>query len=128
MFKSNSLTTVRVKNIVPFTDLPADSAISAIITLLNDNPKIILQLSGHCDSRELNPKQLSQQRATHVVDMLVKKGIPKERLVSKGLGADRLLISTAEIAKAKTSEKEAMHQRNRRVIFGILSWDYKGGQ
>ena len=127
-FKFNSLTTVREKNIVPFTDLPADSAISEIITMLNDNPTVIIELSGHCDINELNPTKLSQQRAQLVADKLIKRGVPKERLSPKGFGVEKLLISTETINKLKPSEREAKHQLNRRVVFKILSFDYKGGK
>lgn len=127
LFKFNSLTTVRDKRAVPFTDLPADSAITSIITLLNDNPTIILQISGHCDSREINPEILSEERARLVADMLVKKGIPKERLSYKGFGNEQLLVSKEEIDQAKASEKESLHQLNRRVSFSVVSFDYKKG-
>jgi outer membrane protein OmpA-like peptidoglycan-associated protein len=123
LFKFNSLTTVRNNKIVPFTDLPADSAITAIIALLNDNPKIILRLSGHCDSREQNPVQLSQQRADLVANMIIKKGVSKGRLIIKGFGDEQLLVSNDEIARAKQLEKEALHQINRRVSFSVASFD-----
>lgn len=123
LFKFNSLTTARDNKIVPFTDLPADSAITAFITLLNDNPKIILRLSGHCDSREQNPIQLSQQRANLVANMLIKKGISKGRLIVKGFGNEQPLVSNGEIATAKQSKKESLHQINRRVTFSVESFE-----
>lgn len=95
---------------------------------MKDNPTIIVELNSHTDSRgsaEKNMK-LSQERAQSCVDYLVKeKGIPPARLVAKGYGKTQLLISDAEIAKAKTKqEKEALHELNRRTSFRILSWDY----
>jgi hypothetical protein len=125
LFKANSLATIREKDLVPFTDLPADSAISEMIKLLKDNPTIILQLNGNCDSSEINPDQLSQQRAELVAEMLKKRGVPKERLVTKGLGNKKPLISNKDIEKASPSEKKKMLQFNRRVVASIASFDYK---
>jgi len=69
---------------------------------------------------------LSTARAQSCVDYLVKeKGIPAARLTAKGLGATQPLVSDATIKAAKTKEeKEALHQKNRRTTFKILSFDY----
>jgi peptidoglycan-associated lipoprotein len=95
---------------------------------LIDNPTIVIQLSAHTDSRG-NDKanmELSQKRAQSCVDYLAnEKKIPIARLQAKGFGESRLLVKDAEIAKAKTKEeKEALHAKNRRTVFGIVSWDY----
>jgi len=103
-------------------------SLNFLYNIMKDNPTIIVELNSHTDSRgsaEKNMK-LSQERAQACVDYLVKeKGIPPARLVAKGYGKTQLLISDAEIAKAKTKqEKEALHELNRRTSFRILSWDY----
>ena len=106
--------------------LKMSTEISSIVKMLADNPNIILELSAHCSSDEKNPTELSKQRAEKVQQMLIIKGIDKERLVPKGWGVSKLKITDIQIAKAKTKEeKEALHQINRRVVFKILSWDYK---
>lgn len=82
--------------------------------VMTDNPSIKVEISGHTDSRgsdELNNK-LSSDRAKSVVDYLVQKGVPKERLVSAGYGKTKLLI-----ANAKTEDE---HQQNRRTEFKII--------
>jgi peptidoglycan-associated lipoprotein len=99
-----------------------------LYNILKDNPKIVCELNSHTDSRgkaDANMK-LSQDRAQSCVDFLVKeKGIPVDRLVAKGYGMTQLLVSDAEIAKAKTiEEKEALHQKNRRTSFKILNFNY----
>jgi outer membrane protein OmpA-like peptidoglycan-associated protein len=95
---------------------------------LIDNPTIIIQLSAHTDSRGSDAKNLtlSQARAQSCVDYLAnEKKIPMARLQAKGFGETRLLVKDAEINKAKTKEeKEALHAKNRRTVFGIVSWDY----
>lgn len=94
---------------------------------LVDNPTIVIELSSHTDTRaddKFNEK-LSDARAKACVDYLVSKGIPKERMVPKGYGEKKLLITDAEIAKLSTEqEKEAAHQKNRRTVFRVLRTDY----
>lgn len=99
-----------------------------LFNILKDNPSIVVELNSHTDSRGKADANmtLSQARAQSCVDFLVKeKGIPAERMVAKGYGLSQLLISDAEIAKAKTKEeKEALHQKNRRTSFRILNFNY----
>ncbi|MCO5258577.1 MAG: OmpA family protein [Crocinitomicaceae bacterium] len=95
-----------------------------LIKLLNDNPTIKIQISGHTDSRgsdEMN-KELSKNRAKEVVTYLIKAGISEGRLKYEGYGEEQLIHSDAEIAKLKTEkEREAAHQENRRTEFKIIS-------
>ena len=95
---------------------------------LVDNPTIIIELQAHTDSRgnDKANQKLSEERAQSCVDYLVnEKKIPIARLMVKGWGEKKLLIKDAVIAKAKTKEeKEALHQKNRRTVFRIVSWDY----
>lgn len=95
---------------------------------LIDNPTIIIELSSHTDSRASDAynEKLSQARAQSCVDYLVKeKGIPVARLKPKGYGEKKLLVTDADITKMKTTEeKEAGHQKNRRTVFRVLSFNY----
>jgi peptidoglycan-associated lipoprotein len=109
--------------------LPASKdSLLFLYNIMKDNPSIVVELNSHTDSRgkAVNNMTLSTARAQSCVDFLVKeKGIPAERLKAKGYGATQLLISDAEIKKAKTKqEQEALHQKNRRTSFKILSFDY----
>jgi peptidoglycan-associated lipoprotein len=94
---------------------------------LIDNPTLVIELSAHTDSRgsdQLNDP-LSQKRAEACVEYLISKGIPADRMVPKGYGKRKLLISDAEIAKMKSvEEKEAGHQKNRRTVFSVLNDKY----
>lgn len=95
-----------------------------LIKLLNENPTMKIEISGHTDTRgsaEHN-QELSQNRAKAVVDYLIAHGIDSSRLTYAGYGETKTLISDAEIAKMTSStEKEEAHQQNRRTEFKILS-------
>lgn len=97
--------------------------LSTVIELLNNNPKMKIELSAHTDSRgsDAYNNKLSQARAQSCVDYLVGKGIAKDRLIAKGYGETQLVVSDAEIEKL-TSEtaKEEAHQKNRRTEFKIV--------
>ena len=95
-----------------------------LVKLLQENNTIKIELSAHTDSRGTNTynQKLSQERAQTCVDYLIKHGIPKESLVSKGYGETHLIKSDEEIAKLKfNDEKEAAHQENRRTEFKIIA-------
>jgi len=95
-----------------------------LIKLLNDNPTMRIELSGHTDTRGTaeDNQVLSQNRAHSVVDYLVAHGIDKSRLEYAGYGESKPLITDAEIKKMNSKkEKEDAHQENRRTEFKILS-------
>lgn len=103
-------------------------SLNFLYQILVDNPSIVVELNSHTDSRGDAKKnlELSQKRAQSCVDYLVnEKHIAAARLKAVGKGKTELLISDAEIKKVKTKpEQEALHQKNRRTTFKILSWDY----
>lgn len=111
-------------------DLKPESkdSLNFLYQTLIDNPTIIIQLSAHTDSRgnDKANQDLSQKRAQSCVDYLAnEKKIPLARLSAKGFGETKLLVTDDVINKAKTKEeKEALHQKNRRTVFSIVSWDY----
>ncbi len=82
--------------------------------LLNENPKLKIEISGHTDnqgSQSVNLK-LSEDRAKAVVDFLISEGISSERLEYKGYGYEQ------PIADNSTPEGRSM---NRRVEFKVLN-------
>jgi OOP family OmpA-OmpF porin len=86
-----------------------------LVSLLNDNPQLIIEVMSHTDdvgSNEFNQK-LSQQRAESVVNHLINNGIKKERVVAKGYG------ETKPIATNATPEGR---QKNRRTEFKIIGY------
>ncbi|MDI3479086.1 MAG: hypothetical protein PWQ43_1094 [Rikenellaceae bacterium] len=124
-------------------------SLNGLVEILKDNPKIVIELGSHTDSRgslEYNDS-LSFKRAKAVVDYLISKGIESDRLIPKGFGerVPRVLendktviindkeytftkgtVLTEEyINSLKTEdEREAAHQLNRRTTFQIISEDY----
>lgn len=94
-----------------------------LIQLLNDNPTMRIEISGHTDTRGSNEDNqvLSQNRAKSVVDYLIAHGISADRLEYAGYGETKTLIPDSEINKLRSkSEKEEAHQQNRRTEFKIL--------
>ena len=81
--------------------------------MLKDKPDIKAEISGHTDNKgndNLN-KKLSQDRASAVMDYLVKKGVAKSRLLAKGYGKDQ---------PSATNDTDEGRQLNRRVEMKIL--------
>jgi hypothetical protein len=108
---------------------PLDSLALVFQTLI-DNPNLILEIQGHSDCTEKDvDKKLSQKRAQVCVDYLVAKGIPKEQLVAVGFGSENPRMSGYECETVNDiqnkEEQEKFRQKNRRVQFRILSFDYK---
>jgi len=97
-----------------------------LVTILQDNPQIKIELSSHTDSRQTAAynDDLSKRRAQSAVAYIVSKEIANDRITARGYGESQLLISDDEIAKLPTEqEKEAAHQRNRRTEFKVVEYD-----
>ena len=103
-------------------------SLNYLYDIMKDNPSTVVELNSHTDSRgdAVSNMTLSAARAQSCVNYLVKeKGINEKRLIAKGYGKTQLLISDEMIKKApSTQEKEALHQKNRRTSFKILSFDF----
>lgn len=85
-----------------------------IYNFLNENAKVSVEIGGHtnrfCDTDYC--QTLSTNRAKAVVDFLVQKGIPSNRLTYRGYG------KTQQITFSKNAE---MQKKNQRVEIKILS-------
>ncbi|NOT75155.1 MAG: OmpA family protein [Cyclobacteriaceae bacterium] len=87
--------------------------LNTVAQMLHSNPKMVIQLEGHTDTRgdaKLNLK-LSQQRVDAVRNYLLSKGVSKGRVKTKAFGG------TSPISKENTEEA---HKLNRRVEARIL--------
>ncbi len=87
--------------------------------LLTENPKIIIELGAHTDSKgsaDYNQK-LSQKRAESCVDYLLEKEIPSERLIPKGYGESEAVASNECIDGSDNPDGRA---QNRRTEFKII--------
>lgn len=84
-----------------------------LVKLLNDLPKLRIEVSGHTDNKsslQFNQK-LSEARAKAVVDYLISKGISPSRLEYKGY---------AYLQPIASNDTEEGRQQNRRVEFKVL--------
>ena len=88
-----------------------------LVQTLNDNPTVSIELSSHTDCRgkDAYNLSLSEKRAKSAVEYLIKQGIAKERLTSKGYGETKP-VETCDCTKCN----EDQHQRNRRTEFKVL--------
>jgi outer membrane protein OmpA-like peptidoglycan-associated protein/tetratricopeptide (TPR) repeat protein len=84
-----------------------------LIDLLNKNPKIRIELSGHTDNvgSEEHNSTLSQNRAEAVYNYLILHGIAKERLTYTGFGFSRPIDSNST---------EQGRANNRRTEFRVI--------
>jgi len=85
-----------------------------LVQILEDNPKISIELSSHTDARgsDTYNQALSQRRAESAVEYIISKGIDRSRITAKGYGESRLIVPNA------TTDEE--HQRNRRTEFKVV--------
>jgi outer membrane protein OmpA-like peptidoglycan-associated protein len=117
-FKHNSLVTV------PF-NFDTDSlqlTMERMSVIIMDNPTINMEITGHADTRENKPKELSIKRANYVENALLKLGVPSNRLITTGVGMDQLLAKDSIINKEKIKVlADSMRQMNRRVTFRVKS-------
>jgi len=70
-----------------------------------------VQISGHTDNSGAADYKLSEKRALSVYNYLVKSGIDKKRLSTKGFGPDKPVAS---------NETDEGRQQNRRIEFRIV--------
>ena len=89
------------------------SEINKLISLMQTNPAMRVEISGHTDNvgDAQKNKVLSENRAKSVVDFLVSRNIPADRIVYKGYG------DTQPIAP---NDNEEGRKKNRRTECKIL--------
>ena len=109
-------------------EIRSDAALELdkLVTILEDNPEIKIELSSHTDSRQTVAynDDLSKRRAQSAVDYIISNGIDAGRLIARGYGESQLLTSDDEINKIPAEEaKEAAHQRNRRTEFKVTEYN-----
>jgi outer membrane protein OmpA-like peptidoglycan-associated protein len=84
-----------------------------IVDILKANPSLNILVAGHTDNigSATNNQTLSENRAKSVMNYLVEKGIPADRLSSKGYGASKPIY---------TNDTEDGRAKNRRTEIEIL--------
>lgn len=121
------------------------AALDQLVTLLNDNPNVTIELSAHCDykGRDEYNERLSQRRAESVVNYLIEHGIDTERLTPKGYGESQPkqvrkkltekypflhegdVLTEQFILTLPEEQQEICNQLNRRTEFKVLRTTYK---
>ncbi len=91
--------------------------LDSLVTIMNDNPEIYVELGSHTDVRadDAYNMDLSFRRARAAVQYMINNGIDAGRITAKGYGESVLVVENA------TTEEE--HQRNRRTEFKVLRYD-----
>ena len=88
--------------------------LNTLLKLMNDNPNIRIEISGHTDNtgNYQHNLTLSEKRSNSVKQWLLDKGIKANRIVAKGYGDSKPIDTNS------TTEGKA---KNRRTEFKILS-------
>ena len=91
------------------------SYLDSVVSYMNDNPKLNLLMTGHCDERGTDAynMRLSEKRVNSTSSYLVKKGIAKKRITTEAYGL-KIMVNKCEGGVECTEEE---HQMNRRVEF-----------
>jgi len=120
----------------------AEQDLNLLLSLMNDHPTMVIELSSHTDSRgpAAYNQNLSQRRAESARKWLVGKNIAGDRIVAKGFGlsqpkiVDENLFNKYPFLSLGTTlnddtinqisgkdNQELAHQANRRTEFKIIS-------
>lgn len=119
-------------------------ALDSLVTMLNENSNITIEIGAHCDYRGSGQYNLtlSQKRAESVVKYLIEHGIAAERLTPKGYGEEKPktvrkriaetypwlkendILTEEFILKRNKEEQEICNQLNRRTEFTVLRTTY----
>jgi len=104
--------------------LRADSynTLDKLVAIMNDNPKIKIELGSHTDGigSDAGNLKLSQARAEACVDYLLLQGIKSSRIKAKGYGK-RMPIAPNKLPNGKDNPEG--RQLNRRTTFTVKSAD-----
>jgi outer membrane protein OmpA-like peptidoglycan-associated protein len=86
-----------------------------LLKMLRENPSMKVEIGSHTDNKGSNEYNiaLSKRRAQSVVNWLVKNGIDKSRLASRGYGED--------VPIASNDDEEEGRELNRRTEFEVIS-------
>ncbi len=115
---------IKIENVlydVNKSDIRPDAALELdkIVTLMQDNPTMVIELRSHTDSRSSTQynKTLSTERAKAAVAYLVEKGISANRLKAAGFG-ESLPVNKCKDGVPCSDEE---YQQNRRTEIRVLT-------
>lgn len=123
----------------------AMQALDSVVTIMENNPTIVIELRSHTDYRDSDAKNdaLSQKRADTCVEYIVSKGVARDRMVARGMGEREPFVipqnyegygasqfeggeqlTEAWIKRQSPEKQEIANQINRRTDFKVLRDDY----
>lgn len=99
----------------------AAAELDKLVSILQDNPQIKIELGSHTDSRAADAYNLdlSQRRAEAAVNYMVSEGIAKNRIRARGYGETQLVNDCANDVPCT----EDQHQQNRRTEFKVFEYN-----
>lgn len=102
----------------------AEPELDKIVTLMKENPDIIIEIGSHTDCRASAKynMDLSDRRAKATVAYIVKKGIEPQRISGKGYGESELLNDCGCEGNVKSKCPEEEHAKNRRTEFKVTGF------
>ena len=91
----------------------SEAGLQDLFTLLNENPKIRIRITGHTDNvgNDRDNQILSEGRAQSIRQEMIDRGISPTRIEAEGKG---------ETMPIDTNDTEEGRQNNRRVEFVVL--------
>ncbi|MEZ4327069.1 MAG: OmpA family protein [Polyangiales bacterium] len=95
----------------------SNAILDAVAATLLGNPQIrLIEVQGHADERgnDEHNLRLTQDRAASVVEALVQRNVPRDRLRSAGYG---------ELCPVNPAHNRAAYEENRRVEFKVIETD-----
>ncbi len=101
----------------------ARRAVEAVADFLKENKNLIIEIGIHTDYRghEEANREYTQRHADTLRNLLIKEfDIAPERLVAKGYGESKPLISKPEIDAVRPEEQERLHDINSRIELRVL--------
>ncbi|ULC58348.1 OmpA family protein [Flaviramulus sp. BrNp1-15] len=96
------------------------NTLSELITILNDYPELIIEISSHTDSRgsAVYNQKLSEQRLKSTIKYLLEKQVSEDKIIGKAHGEEKLLNECDDNTKCS----EAKHKENRRSEIKIVKF------
>ncbi len=95
----------------------AAKELETMLGFFKENPQVTVELGAHTDSRgsATYNEVLSQRRADACVAYMISKGVPEDKILSKGYGEYKLRNKCADGVACSSAE----HQANRRIEFVV---------
>jgi outer membrane protein OmpA-like peptidoglycan-associated protein len=102
-----------------FLSVSDKKLLDKLILILQENPDLKIEVSGHSDARgsEKYNLWLSERRMVRTVEYLIAKGVPQSQIVKAALGETQLVNDCGDGVPCS----EAKHKKNRRSQFRIVS-------